>query len=346
MNYLLSRARQLFAYLCILPLVGLTLACHSGAQQHPLNLIFETDMGNDVDDALALGLLYHYVSEGSINLLAITLNKEGTAPAAFVDIMNTWYGYPNIPIGIIRDGADCETDAINYAQAVVALQTPEGTPLFARTHTKATSLEEAVPLYRKILASQKDHSVTIVSVGFSTNLAALLDTPPDAFSPLTGRELVARKVRLLCTMAGCFTNPGQGEYNVIKDIPAAQHVFAHWPTPIVTSPFEVGLAIPYPGQSIASDFAWAPHHPMVEAYKAYLPMPYDRPTWDLTAVLYAVDGTYFSSSPKGTIHIDDNGITTFQPNPQGRHSYLLTNETQAETIKQYFVKQITRPPKR
>ena len=95
----------------------------------PLPVIFETDLGNDVDDALALDLLYKYQDAGKIRLLAVNLNKNGEAPAEFADIMNTWYGYPDIPIGIIRDGAECESDAaVNYAKAVVELKDAEGSP--------------------------------------------------------------------------------------------------------------------------------------------------------------------------------------------------------------------------
>ena len=80
-------------------------------------IILETDIGNDVDDALALDMLYKYLDAGDIDLLGITINKEGTYPAEYTDIMNTWYDYPQIPIGIIHNGADCENDATNTAKA-------------------------------------------------------------------------------------------------------------------------------------------------------------------------------------------------------------------------------------
>ncbi len=57
----------------------------------PVNVIFETDMGNDIDDAMALDMLYKYIESGNVNLLAIMINKEGSAPAEFIDIMNTFY---------------------------------------------------------------------------------------------------------------------------------------------------------------------------------------------------------------------------------------------------------------
>lgn len=308
-------------------------------------IIFETDIGNDVDDALALDMLYKYLDAGEIDLLGIMINKEGTYPPEYVDIMNTWYGYPKIPIGVIYNGADCENDAVNYAKCVSLMKNENGKPMFQRSLKHYSELPEAHILYRKILAQQPDNSVTIVSTGFSTNLARLLDTPADDLSPLTGKELVTKKVKLLCTMAGCFNNPEMHEYNIVKDIPAAKKVFSEWPTKVVTSPFEIGIAINYPATSIENDFEWASAHPMVEAYKCYMKMPYDRPTWDLTSVLYSVEGpSYFNISPAGKIDVTDQGSTTFTANENGNRYYLMVDSVQAENIKQHFIQLITQQP--
>ena len=313
----------------------------------PLAVIFETDLGNDIDDALALDLLYKYQDAGRIRLLAISLNKKGSAPAAYADILNTWYGYPDIPIGVIRDGVDCENDAaVNYAKAVVEMKDADGHPLFARTLARYADCPEAVGLYRRLLAAEPDSSVVIVSVGFSTNLARLLDSPADEIVPLTGRDLVARKVKFLSMMAGCFVEPDNREYNVRKDVPAAKAVFETWPTPVVTSPVEVGGGIKYPGASIENDFSWAPLHPVVEGYKAYRPMPYDRPTWDLTAVLYAVEGKdWFTVSAPGRIEVTEEGLTRFTEDPAETRRYLGVTKEQREAILQHFISIITAPPK-
>jgi inosine-uridine nucleoside N-ribohydrolase len=328
----------------------LAVSCaNSGQKNEPapdvVNLIVETDIGNDVDDALAMDMVYKYLDEGRINLLAVNINKEGLAPAEFVDILNTWYGHPDIPIGIIRGGADCEDDAVNYAKAVVQMADASGAPAFARTLKDYDSLPDAHKLYRKILSEAEDSSVVIASVGFSTNLIRLLDTAPDEFSPLSGRDLVAAKVKTLVTMAGNFEDPDFHEYNVVKDVPAAKVIFEQWPTPVVTTPYEVGAKINYPASSIENDFGWAPLHPVVEAYKSYLPMPYDRPTWDLTAILYAVEGDgMFTVSPEGDITVTDQGSTLFSEDGNGTRRYLSVSDEQAAGIRDYFVRMITSKP--
>lgn len=97
-------------FVCIfLAALAILTACNKNSEKQIVNIILETDIGNDVDDALALGLAYNYVDAGKMNLLAITINKEGSAPGEFVDIMNTFYGHPEIPIGVIRNGLIART---------------------------------------------------------------------------------------------------------------------------------------------------------------------------------------------------------------------------------------------
>lgn len=327
------------------------LSCSGGTpkgdvDRQKINVIFDTDMGNDVDDALALDMLYKYLDQGRINLLGIATNKKSPYCVEYIDIMNTWYGYPDIPIGVVVDGTDMANND-NFIRVVCQME-KDGKPAFERTVKDYETFPSSVALYRKLLAAQEDNSVNIISVGFSTNLAQLLDSQGDKFSPLTGKELVAQKVRLLSAMMGHFQDENFSEFNVNCDIPAAQKVVDEWPTPIAASPFELGETILYPASSIENDFKWKEPNPLVEGYKAYMKMPYDRQTWDLTSVLYVIesDKGFFGESPAGTINIDDKGITRFTPDEKGKHKYLTVTEQQREQIRDYFVHLITQKPKK
>ncbi len=320
----------------------------------PIKVIFETDMGNDVDDALAIDMLFKYAEQGKIDLLGISSNKRNEGSVEYLDALTTWYGVPEIPIGHVVDGKPCD-DAVNYALETVNMKDADGNPLFKQSHAGDGHIIPSVEMYRKLLAAQEDSSVTVISVGFSTNLAQLLDSEADEYSPLTGKELVAKKVNNLVTMAGNFQNGNPAdsltrfrEYNVVRDVEAAQKVFAEWPGEIVTSPFEVGIDICYPAASIENDFAWAEVHPVVEAYKVYLPMPYDRPTWDLTSVLYAVEGPegYFTLSEPGTIVVEPLGGTLFVPDAAGKHRYMMTDSVQNANILARFVELIPSVPEK
>lgn len=337
------------ALLLLLPLSVLVSGCaeNGTSSSDALKVIFETDIGNDVDDALALDMLYKYVEWGQVDLLAVMINKDAPAPAEYMDIMNTWYGHTDIPVGIVRGGSDDPWG--QYAQKVVDLKNEDGTPMFARSRKSYDDLPDAHILYRQILAKQPDHSVVIASVGFSTNLARLLDTPADEYSPLCGRELVAKKVKLLSVMAGHMADSTYCEYNVIKDIPAAVKVFAAWPTPVAMSPFELGKEIKYPGESMVNDFTWAPQHPMVESYRAWGKgnLLYDRPTWDLTAVLYAVEGdAWFTMSEPGKVSITDKGASIFTPCQDGNVIYMMADQGQRDAILNRFKEIITLPLER
>jgi len=178
-------------------------------------------------------------------------------------------------------------------------------------------------------------------------LAALLDTAGGASSPLGGRELVKQKVKLLSVMAGGFSASRRDrEYNVTQDLPASKRLVPNWPTPIVWSGFEIGIAVPYPAVSIERDFSYVPHHPAAEAYCLYNPPPHERPTWDLTSALYAVrpDRGYFGLSSPGQVTVEADGLTRFTAAPGGRDRYLTLNEVQIARVKEALVELASQPP--
>jgi inosine-uridine nucleoside N-ribohydrolase len=294
----------------------------------PVPVIFDTDMGNDVDDALALAILHALQSRGECRLIAVTITKDNPWSAPYVDLVNTFYGRAWIPVGMVKASGVTPKDA-PMIQVPAERKGADGLPVYPRRIASGAEAPEAVALLRRVLAAEADHSVKIVQVGFSTNLARLLDSPPDAASPLAGRDLVQQKVQMLSMMAGNFQD-GKPEFNVQMDVPSARKVFREWPTPVVVSGFEIGASMLFPAARIESDFAWAAYHPVADAYRNYMKMPYDRPTWDLTAALYAVrpDRGYFSLSAPGTITPDDKGGTKFASDPAGRHRYLVMNDAQ------------------
>ena len=97
-----------------------------GMRAERQNIIFETDMGNDVDDALALDMLYKYNKQGRINLMAVMLNKEGEFPPKYIDLLNTWYGQKRIPIGLSPRSDNSIVGGANYAQIVYEMQDENG----------------------------------------------------------------------------------------------------------------------------------------------------------------------------------------------------------------------------
>lgn len=318
-----------FAVLCTLTVRA------QEAPTAPLRVIFDTDMGNDVDDPLALDLLYKAMDRGEISLLGILSSKDTEFSPRYIDIMNTWYGYPGIPVGKVHDGVVLKRD--DYARAVCE------SGRFPRSR-RDRDYDDPVTLYRRLLAESPDSSVVIVSVGFSTNLGRLLESRGDKYSPLDGIGLVRRKVKFCSVMGGSFGDKPRAEYNIVNDIANAKRLFALCPVPVAVVSLELGKTVNYPGASIEADFTWAEKHPMVEGYKAYHKMPYDRPTWDMMSVLYVLHPEMFGVSEPGIICVDDLGYTYFTPTPRGKHTVLSLTPGQQDAVLKLFVRELSSKP--
>ena len=311
----------------------------AGAWAQAVPVIFDTDMGNDVDDALALAMLHALESRGECRLIGVTVTKDNSWAPVYVDLVNTFYGRGQIPVGMVKGGVTPE--ASKMIQTPSERRRADGSWVYPRRLASGAEAVEAVALLRRLLAAEKDGSVVIVQVGFSTNLARLLRSGPEAV------ELARRKVKLLVLMAGNFAE-AKPEFNVERDVASAQVLLREWPGAIVASGFEIGNAMLFPASAVEHDFGYAKDHPVAEAYRDYKTMPYDRPTWDVTAALYAVrpDRGYFRLSPPGTISADDRGRTTFRADASGRHRYLLLDDAQRARALEAMVMLASEPPGR
>ncbi len=314
----------------------------------PVRLVLDTDMGNDIDDALALAMIHALQSRGECKLLGVALSKDNPYSPAYVDVVNTFYGRGEIPIGVVTNGAT--TDDGPYTRQTVE-RVDQGTPVYARTQ-ESEQFTSAVEMMRRVLANESDRSVVVVMIGFSTNMARFLESPPDDFSPLSGKELFARKISHVIMMAANFREdvkanptPENREYNIINDVPSAKHFVDNCPVPIIFSGLEIGKAIMFPGSEIEHKYNWAKHHPVADAYRFYQQMPYDRPSWDLTAVLQAVrpDAGYFGLSESGKVFVEGDGIVGFKPDPNGSHRHMTLRSKQHGRIVQDMVDLVTQP---
>jgi inosine-uridine nucleoside N-ribohydrolase len=280
-------------------------------------------------------------------LLAVTSTKDHPQSAAFIDALNTFCGRPNVPIGAVRNGV---TPELGKYLGLAEEKDVKGNLLHPHDLLDGGSAPEAVSLLRKTLAGAPDGAVKLVQVGFFTNLARLLESKPDESSPLDGVALIKQKVQQLVIMGGAFqtirSNTRYGEYNVVKDLPSARLLAEKWPSPVVWSGFEIGIAVAYPWESVMRDYEHTKPHLIKEAYLAYVPQkPHDRPTWDLTAAFYAIypDRGYFDVSPPGRVRVDEEGHTDFAATKDGKDRYLVMSELQAARVKEAFVQLCSEP---
>jgi inosine-uridine nucleoside N-ribohydrolase len=303
-------------FLSLFITIALVAACKQETPKNqPAKIIFDTDFGPDYDDVGAIAFLNAMADSGKAEILATVSSNRNELVGPSINVMNIYYGRPDLPMGAPK-GTGVDLGAFQHWPDSIVAKYPH-------TINSTSELPDAVITYRKILASQPDTSVTIVTVGFLTNLAGLLKSAPDSLSDLSGRDLVTKKVKKLVAMAGGF--PAGHEFNIHMDSTASQYVFENWPTPVIFTGFEIGAKI-HTGLRLAK--LDVKDNPAKDVFRISLPMAAEdslgRMSWDETAVLIAVYGTKnFFSTVTGKIVVHPDGSNSWIDDPAGNHQYVV-----------------------
>ena len=172
------------------------------AQQKPIPIIFDTDIGDDIDDALALALA---LQSPELDVRAITTVVDD------VDLRTrlAWkelgiYGRRDIPLGTGAPEPLLDPMRNNRSRQYDVLTSADEFP---------PARKNAVQLIIQTLLAS-DQKITIVPVGPLTNIALALKTEPK----------IKSKIERIILMGGAFFPP-QSEYNIMRDRIAAQIVF-------------------------------------------------------------------------------------------------------------------------
>jgi hypothetical protein len=301
------------------------------AGKQPLGVVYNTTMSRP-DAALTLALLYGFTGKREARIGSVCVNGAGLGAAMFCDVVSRFYtlgparnANQVLPTGLALD--DPLPADPPMVKAAIDRTNEKGERQYVRGINKVTdtSLAEAVLRNGVIFNAE---AVVILSAP-ATYLAKTFD--------LQGtKDLYKQRVRMLVIVdAGMPT----------QDVPAMRRVLAEWPGPIVFCGHEVGRALPYPAASIEKDFAWAPANPIVDAYRAYKPMPYDAPSWDLAATLYAVHPDHgFFGTDTGAIEVADDGRITFTASASGKHKALIVDPAQKDKIIRTYVEVASAKP--
>lgn len=294
----------------------LVISVSSQAQKaKPYPVIFDSDMGPDYDDVGAIAMLHAFADSGYIKILATVASTKYEGVAGVFNVLNTYFRRPNLLIGVPKAKALELKDSQHWTDSLLL-----NYPHKIKRNDEVLS---AVEVYRRSLAAQPDGSVTIITVGFLTNLADLLGSAPDKYSKLTGKELVRKKVKQLVCMAGSF--PEGNEFNVRMDAQSSKIVFENWETPILFSGVEIGMKIKTGLPLVNNGFIRK--SPVKDVFRICIPLSRQdsagRMSWDETAVLVAVKGYKpWWNIQTGKIKIADDGSNTWE-NGSSLHSYLV-----------------------
>lgn len=295
----------------------------------PKKIIFDTDLGGDCDDVIALDLILSAAKAGECELIGITYSYFCFAACGCIYEILRQYGYENVPLGRMPIPEGRKEFHGAYAYPVVEKFGKADTPKYA-------DVPDAVKLLRKLLS--ENENVTLVVVGSMTNIASLIESAPDDISPLDGKELMKRSVKEIAVMGCSFRhqdarNPQPDaimedgtlkpvcEWNIYCDIPAARKMFDTCPVPITCSPFELGFNL-YSGQPIYD--AGKGETPDSYSMQVYGCFKHGHHSWDPATAYYALYGAlpYFYKTVRGKITIDENGISYFDASHGGDHCLI------------------------
>jgi hypothetical protein len=195
--------------------------------------------------------------------------------------------------------------------------------------------EDAVRLYRRLLA-ESDEAIELIEIGYLQALANLLESEGDDLSPLTGIELVRRRVKKIWIMAGKWDeNPGR-ENNFNRNARACRggHIVCKiCPVPITFLGWEIGTLVVTGGELHRQDPL---HHVLCD-----FGSPEGRKSWDPMLALLAVTGDAEAAgydTVSGTARVDaQTGENYFSPSPDGPHRYVKMKFPPA-----YYEEQINR----
>jgi inosine-uridine nucleoside N-ribohydrolase len=291
----------------------------------PVKIIFDTDLGPDYDDVGALAFLHAMADSGKAEILATLTSNKNELVAPSIEVINNYFNRPGLLIGAPKTTGANLGSSQHWADSIVAK--------YPHKITSTSEAPDAVKVYRKVLQNQPDNSVTIVTVGFLTNLCNLLKSGPDDISALPGTELVKKKVPRLVSMAGWF--PEGREFNIFIDSVSSKYVFENWPGEIFFTGFEIGNEIFTGLRLIKSPVQ---NSPVKDVFRISIPLLEEdrngRRSWDETAALIAVYGTEgFFETRKGTIIVNTDGSNTWKDDPEGKHHYVIQKMPVTEITK-------------
>lgn len=323
-------------FICSLTTSLMILFFYTVATAEPVKIIFDTDMDTDCDDAGALAVLHELANQGEADILATVVSSHFQWSAACVDAINTYYNRPDLPIGAPKKpGADTNRGS-RYAKQIT-----ERFPTDLKTND---DVPDAVEVYRRILAEHDDNSVVIVTVGYLTNIAYLLESEPDDYSSLTGKELVDKKVKQWVCMGGRFPKHLDPRVfgNFKPDPKAAVKASTDWPGVIVFSGLGNDILT---GHSLKET---PDSNPVKVAYKLYLGDTPARPSWDLIATLYAVrpDAEFWQIHEQGYNHILDNGTNEWRDEDKYNHHLLQLKSGQKQALTKKLEDLMSAPPEK
>ena len=294
--------------------------CTSLYAQKPLKIIFDTDIDSDVDDVGALAMLHTFADHDAVEILGVIVTSEDKYAPMCTDVINHYFGRPDIPIGALKDVP--LRDNSKYTRQL--------SQEFPHSLSSYDEAEEGTALYRRLLSSQPDSSVVIITVGHLTSLMKLIESKPDEYSKLSGLDLIKKKVKLWSCMGGMY--PQGEEANFIRPDPASTKISVEkWPVKVVFSGWELGNKIITGGEYLQKSLP--ADSPVWRAYQLYNNFA-GRPSWDQASVLYAISNSNdYWELRQGEVIVAEDGSNKWVPGKNENQVHLVEKMKPEEVAK-------------
>jgi hypothetical protein len=326
--------------------LALSIVCNAGCntiekvertrKANAVKIIFDTDMGSDCDDVGALSLLHTYADMGKAEILGCVYSS-GKVPygAGIVQAINIYRGRPGISVGAAHD-----TTVGDPVDKMTAGKLARDTAAFKNTIIHNSDAVNQTVLNRRLLQGQEDNSVVYVTVGHTKGLYDLLLSGPDSISDLSGRELIQKKIKRWVALGALGANNAKQQFS--KDwnfffngtAPFTKYLVDHFPGEIHF--VDAGNSV-MTGKSLIS----TPAGNIVRtAYRDWLwnaetkSLEDQRPSWDLAAVYYAVEGegAFLRSAGQGRLEFDVEKGCRWHKEPGTSHQLFVVQREGVEEL--------------
>src|SRR4051812_18854718 len=188
----------------------------------PIPVIFDTDIGTDIDDAYALALI---MRSPELKLVGVTtVSGDAVARARLAAKLLAIPGdkFASVPVY-----AGTSTKPQYMAQCE-----------WAKGYSSPALHEGGGVAFRRGQVNAPPGEITIIAVGELTNVAALLDSDPG----------LAKKIKPISLMGGAVRHgydpakPAEPEWNILSNAPAALTVFSSG-VPLLVAPLDSTAAL-------------------------------------------------------------------------------------------------------
>lgn len=315
-----------------------------------VKVILDTDMGSDCDDVGAMALLHHFADQEKVEILGV-IYSSGKVPfgVGVIDAINGYYGRPHIPVGACHDLTF--GDPLDKMQAE---KLAKDTAAFKNRLIHNHDALEQTSLNRKLLVEAADNSVTYITIGHTKGLYELLNAEPDQISPLSGLELVAKKVKRWVALGALGAANAEGkrtkDWNFFYNNTAFYTAFLikNFPGPVYF--VDAGSQV-YTGGSLENleggnilrtayrDWLWNVEGKIIAD---------QRPSWDLATVYYAIigNGSFLKDAGPGSLVFDpEEGCRWVSGKVNPRHHFIVQREKVENAFADYLNQAISVLPK-